>query len=299
MDRETLDSLLGRPHGLTAQDAIWHKSEVEWIGPAAVETGTVEAAGTALPGYLLRPERKAANGSAILYCHAHGNRYGIGARETVGGRPSLLDPPPAMVFANAGFMVLCIDMPCFGRRETEGSEPVLAKAALWQGRPLFGQQLGELALALTALAREPGVDPARIGAFGLSMGATHAYWLAALDERIAAVAHLCAFAAMGPLIVTGAHDQHGLYMTVPGLLAHGDMGDIAALVAPRPQLAGWGTDDQLTPPEAITPAVERLRVAYRSISDRLVTVEAKGAGHEETPAMREAVLAFFARHLSG
>jgi dipeptidyl aminopeptidase/acylaminoacyl peptidase len=49
----------------------------------------------------------------------------------------------------------------------------------------------------TLLERAPGVDAGRIGAMGLSMGATHAYWLAALDDRVAAVAHLCAFAEHG------------------------------------------------------------------------------------------------------
>jgi dipeptidyl aminopeptidase/acylaminoacyl peptidase len=50
--------------------------------------------------------------------------------------------------------------------------------------------LGDLAAGLDALAADPDVDAGtRIGAMGLSMGATHAYWLAALDDRVAAVAH--------------------------------------------------------------------------------------------------------------
>jgi hypothetical protein len=93
---------------------------------------------------------------------------------------------------------------------------------------------------------------------GLSMGATHAYWLAALDERVAAVAHLCAFADMAPLIASGAHDLHGIYMSVPGLLAKGDMGDVAALIAPRPQFIAWGGRDPLTPEAAISPALSRV-----------------------------------------
>ena len=295
--REILPVLLGLKGGLPSHDARWHGDARHDGHGLAVETGTVRTGDRILPGILLRP-RATPGGSAILYCHAHGDRYGIGARETVDGRPALLDPPTAKALAAAGHVVLCIDMPGFGTRQGEGTESVLAKAALWQGKPLFGRQLAELSCALTALAAMPEVDPARIGAFGLSMGATHAYWLAALDDRIAAVAHLCAFSGIGPLIASGAHDQHGHYMTVPGLLAHGDMGDVAALVAPRPQLVGWGTQDPLTPPDALAPALTRLRAAYAGCPDRLVTVEAQGAGHEETPAMRHAVLDFLARHLA-
>ena len=41
--------------------------------------------------------------------------------------------------------------------------------------------------------------------------------LAALDDRIKAVAHLCCFADYDTMIELGAHDGHGHYMTIPGL----------------------------------------------------------------------------------
>ncbi len=304
--RKQLMTLLGIEAADLQRPSRWATSGQEELRDhTTVSHGTVEAEAAdgliRLPGICLAPSKTVSNGAAILYCHAHGDRYGIGAREMIDGRPALLDPPTALVLAEAGYTVLCIDMPCFGQRQDDGVEPVVAKAALWQGKPLFGRQIIELTLALTALSNLPGVDPARVGAFGLSMGATHAYWLTALADRVAAAAHLCAFADIAPLIETGAHDLHGLYMTVPGLLAHGDMGDVAALIAPRPQLVGWGTDDPLTPPQAITPAVARLGEAYRAagVADRLITIEAPGSGHKETAAMRAAVLGFFERHLAG
>jgi dipeptidyl aminopeptidase/acylaminoacyl peptidase len=79
-------------------------------------------------------------------------------------------------------------MPGHGARQAEGSEGALAKAALWRGETLMGRMLGDLAAGLTRSAADPGSMRARIGAMGLSMGATHAYWLAALDDRVAAVA---------------------------------------------------------------------------------------------------------------
>jgi hypothetical protein len=157
------------------------------------------------------------------------------------------------VLAQAGFVVLCLDMPGHGARQGEGSESALAKAALWRGGTLMGRMLGDLMAGLDALGADPGRGRHAIAAMGLSMGATHAYWLAALDERVAAVVHLCAFADMAPLIASGGHDLHGIYMSVPGLLPNGDMGDVAALIAPRPQFIAWGGRDPLTPEAAMIP----------------------------------------------
>ena len=254
----------------------------------------IEAGGRALPGTLLLPHGHDGPMPAILYCHAHGNRYDIGAAELLKGRPALRDPPYGPVLAQHGYAVLCIDMAGFGARRAEGTESALAKAALWRGETLFGRMLADLSAAFEALSGLDEVDGTRIATLGISMGATHAYWLAALDERIAACAHLCAFADIGPLIKAGAHDLHGVYMTVPGLLDHGDMADVAALVAPRPQLVASGLKDPLTPPAALTPALSRLRQAYgdKGVSEALTVLTSAETGHEETPAMRTAVLGF-------
>ena len=229
----------------------------------------------------------------VLYCHAHGNRYHIGRRELLDGRPSLQSAYGPLLAAR-GFTVLCIDMPAFHERAGAGSEAALSKALLWHGQTLLGQMLAEQAAALSYLASRPDVASDRIGALGISMGATLAYWLAALDQRIAAVAHLCAFADMRTLVSTGAHDLHGPYMTVPGLLRHMDMGDIAAMVSPRPQLVACGTADPLTPPIAFDRALHTVRASYgqADADARLTVIRSQRTGHVETPEMREAVLQF-------
>jgi len=250
---------------------------------------------TEVRGILTRPAHEAGRLPAILYGHSHGGGYAIGARELLDGRDYLLDPPgPAL--ARAGYVTLCIDMPVFGERATV-SEGAAAKALLWHGESLFGRMLCDHAAALSYLAGREDVDPARIGAFGISMGCLLSYWLAALDRRIAAVAHLCCFADFRTLIETGAHDGHGIYLSVPGLLREADAGAIAALIAPRPQLICVGEADRLTPPAAVARAMEALRPAYAEAPGRLEFLGAPGVGHRETPEMRAAVLAFFARHL--
>ena len=148
--------------------------------------------GVEVRGFLTRPPSNPAPGPAILYAHAHGARYDIGASELIDGRPALLDAP-GPVFAREGYVTLCIDMPTFGER-ADITESAATKASLWNGRTLFGQMLGEQAAALTWLAARADVDPARIGMTGISMGATLTYFLAAIDTRITAAAHLCCYA---------------------------------------------------------------------------------------------------------
>lgn len=246
-------------------------------------------------GILTRPSGVAGRLPAILYGHSHGGGYDIGARELLDGRDYLLDPPgPAL--ALAGYVTLCIDMPVFGERATV-SEGAAAKALLWHGKSLFGQMLSDHSAALTYLAGRDDVDAGRIGAFGISMGCVLSYWLAAMDERIAAVAHLCCFADFRSMIETGAHDGHGIYLTVPGLLSEADGGSIAALIAPRPQLVCIGEADSLTPPDAVARAWAELSPAYADIPERLELISEAGVGHRETVRMRAGALAFFGRHL--
>ncbi|MGE0499480.1 MAG: alpha/beta hydrolase family protein [Rhizobiaceae bacterium] len=242
--------------------------------------------------FLTRPLEARGRLPAILYCHAHGGRYDIGAAELLDGRPALLDPPgPA--FARAGFVSLCLDMPTFGNRQTP-NESALSKALLWRGKTLMGEMLGDLLAGFDHLRSRPDVDPGKIAAFGLSMGATHAYFLGALEPRFARVAHLCCYADWGTLVATGAHDLHGHYMTIPGLLAKTSVGAIAGLIAPRPQLICVGYADPLTPREAVARAFEETQVAYAGAgaTQALTLLAEPDAGHVETPRMRNAVLQF-------
>lgn len=235
---------------------------------------------------------------ALLCIHAHGFRYEIGASELLDGRPSL-HSAPGPAFAAAGFATLMIDMPTFGVRAEPG-ESTRAKARMWQGASLAGQMVAEQAAAFAWLAARDDVIAGRVGVYGISMGATLGYWLAAVEPRIAAVVHMCAYADFATLIEIGAHDLHGIYLTVPGLLNAASNGEIAGMVAPRPQFIGVGDQDPLTPPKAVDIALVQTRAAYEAAgaAEALVVHREADAGHQETPAMRAAVLEFLDRHLA-
>ena len=243
-----------------------------------------------------RPHGHAGRVPAVLILHAHGNRYDIGATEVIDGRPALF-APTGRALAARGIASLCLDMPGFGSRAGQ-TESALAKALLWEGGSLAGQMLAENIAALDWLAAQPDVHADRIGVFGLSMGATLAYWLGALDQRLRAVAHECCFADFRRLIALGQHDLHGIYLTVPGLLRCASNGQIAAAIAPRAQFIGLGDQDPLTPPAAANPALAEVRTAYAQHGGRLVIHREPDAGHVETKAMHLAMLDFMTSALA-
>jgi dienelactone hydrolase len=255
------------------------------------------ADGEAVRGVLTRPPHDRPV-PAILCVHAHGFQYQIGASELLDGRPSLLSPV-GPVFPGMGFAAFMIDMPGFGIR-AEPSESARTKARLWRGKSEAGQMVGELQSAFVWLAARDDIIADKVGVFGISMGATLGYWLASVEPRIACVAHLCCFADFGTLIETGAHDLHGIYLTVPGLLNIAANGEIAGRIAPRPQLIAIGDLDPLTPPAAVDLALSQTRGAYAAAgaSEKLFLHREPESGHVETAAIRDAVTAFFRRYLA-
>jgi dienelactone hydrolase len=224
--------------------------------------------------------------------HSHGGKYEIGADEMLNGHDYI--GPLGPVFAKAGYVTLMVEMPLFGDR-ARISESALSKALLWRGGTVMGQMLSELTGALGYLAQRPDVDPQRIGGFGISMGSTHGFMLAALDDRIKAVAHLCCFADYDVMIDLRMHDGHGHYMTIPGMLAETSAGEVCGAIAPRPQLICLGADDSLTPPAAVAKARLETEAAYRAAGhpERLEIFVQPGIKHQETPEMRAKVMRFF------
>ena len=253
------------------------------------------AEGETIPALFLHPGEDAEPVPAVLYCHAHGNRYSFSIAELTEGRPALQGAyGPAL--QELGIASLCVEMPAFGTRQDPG-ESARAKQHLWNGTTLFGQMLEELAAGITFLAQQDDIDAARIGVLGFSMGSTHAFWLAALDERVKAAAALCSFADLACLVRTPAHDGHGIYMTVPGLLKDHTSGQIAGLAAPRALFIGAGMQDWSTPQACFETARADVETAYAQNPEALAIHIEPDMGHEESPAMRQATLAFLETHL--
>lgn len=298
--RGMLRQLLGLAPGDVSFVEVAEIGRSEQNGMAVSDLEFTGDHGEKVPAYLLAPDgaEDGEPGPALLYCHAHGNDYAIGRNELLDGRKGLTRPYGPDLVNKLGLTVLCLEMPCFGpvRNQDESS---LSKQHLWRGTTQFGQMLAELSAGVDHLLSLPAVDPGRLGIAGFSMGGTHAFWLAALDDRIKACAHMSCFADMDCLISSGAHDGHGHYMTVPRLLLHSSTASLAGRIAPRQQLACVGLKDWSTPPECFNKAREELESVYAYVDahDAIHFHVDPEAGHHETARMRKDVLSFLKEHL--
>lgn len=257
----------------------------------------------AVPALMLIPNGVQSPAPAVLYMHWHGSDYDTGKNELLLGRPVL--PAYAPVFAEKGIVALAIDSWCFGERRLDrengrrGEEDAF-KEMLWKGQVLWGAMVLDEWQAINYLCTRPEVDSARVGVFGISMGATKAWWLAALDERIRCCIDLCCLTDYADLIANRNLSRHGLYYYVPRLLKHFDACGINELIVPRARLSLNGRRDSLTPPEG----VERIREHLLGLYERYgrpedCRIELFDCEHEETPAMRALVAEWMDRHIRG
>lgn len=255
------------------------------------------------PALLLLPDNLKAPAPCMLYIHWHGGDYPVGKRELLEGTRVL--PPYAPVLAEKGIMTLAIDSWCFGERmpypdEGGRGESDTFKEMLWKGRVLFGMMLFDEWQALNWLLARPEADPARAGVFGISMGATKAWWLAALDPRVSCCIDLCCLTDFDTLIGEKGLGGHGIYYYVPSLLKHFSAPEINALIAPRPRLSLNGRLDKLTPPRGVERIRDHVMPLYEK-ADRAADcrIELFDCDHRELPEMRAFVLDWLDRHLVG
>lgn len=232
--------------------------------PSAALVATPEAAG--VPG--LRNVRFPRRGDGVMVAAwqvpTRNGAAVILAHGVVADRTTLLDE--TRLLAAAGFGVLAIDWPGHGLSAGPADWGPVARAAL----------LG----ALDWLARQPGQDPARIGAYGFSMGGYLVAQVAADEPRIAALV----LAAPVTDIRWQSQHEHGKWGWLsrwPAQLAlsHGGLpiraeAPIAALprFAPRPLLLIAGTDDRLVP-------ASRLREVFEQAGEPKTFWPIAGAGH--------------------
>jgi lysophospholipase L1-like esterase/dienelactone hydrolase len=254
---------------------------------------------------LLLPDKRPKPAPAILWLHSSTpDKTQILTPHTNGGAE-----PLGEVLVRAGYIVLAPDAIWYGERAGTGpsgkietgakEEESLFKFHLWMGRTLWGLFVRDDRIALDYLCSRPEVDKTRIGATGMSMGSTRAWWLAAVDERIAATVGVACLTRYQNLIAHGQLRQHGVYYFVNGLLKHFDTEGVIALIAPRPYLALTGDLDAGSPADGIKIIETKASGVYAALdaSDHFKSIRYPDLGHTYTPAMRAEMLAWFARWL--
>ena len=175
----------------------------------------------------------------------------------------------------------------------------LFKLNLWLGRTLWGMFVRDDQIALDYLCARPEVDGKRIGATGMSMGSTRAWWLAALDDRVSAAVGVCCLTRYEDLLRAGGLREHGIYYFVPGMLKHFDTEAVTSLIAPRPFLTLSGADDGGSPAPGVKKINEFCADVYRLYGkpDSFKGVLYSGVGHVYTPEMWGEMTAWMEKNL--
>lgn len=253
-----------------------------------------------VPALLLIPDKRQTRAPGLLFIHWHAGMYGLGKEQLLRGVEA--QPAYAPVCAEKGLVTLAIDSWCFGEREHEADgrvgEENAFKLMLWRGQVLFGMMLFDEIRALDYLASRPEVDAQRLGVLGMSMGATKAWWLAALDPRLKLCMDVCCLTDFEELIKAHSLKEHGIYYYVPSLLKHFQTAQINELIVPRAHLSVNGRLDPLTPTAGVEKIHEYLLPLYRLHgSDRDLCVELYDCAHVEVPAMRKLILEWMDRYL--
>jgi dienelactone hydrolase len=253
-----------------------------------------------VPALLLIPDQRPTHAPGLLYIHWHAGMYDLGKEQLLRGVDA--QPAYAPVLAAKGIVTLAIDSWCFGerKRESDGKtgEEDTFKLMLWRGQVLFGMMMLDELRALDYLASRAEVDPKRLGVFGMSMGATKAWWLAALDPRVSVCMDVCCLTDFDELIQAHSLREHGIYYYVPSLLKHFQTSQINELIVPRPHLSVNGRRDPLTPPAGVEKIRDYLLPLYRRYGNEPeCRIALYDCAHVELPAMREVILEWLDRYL--
>ena len=254
-----------------------------------------------VPAILLIPKKREPRAPGLLYIHWHGGMYDLGKEQLLHGVQA--QPAYASLCAEKGLVTLAIDSWCFGERkpEKDGSvgEQDTFKLMLWRGRVLYGMMMFDEYRALDYLASRPEVDASRLGAFGMSMGATKAWWLSALDPRVKVCLDVCCLTDYEELIRARGLKEHGIYYYVPSLLKHFQTADINELIVPRPHLSVNGRKDPLTPPAGVEKIRARMMPLYQKYGEQAdCHIELFDCAHVELPEMRKLILQWMDQKLA-
>ncbi|HEY8745735.1 MAG TPA: dienelactone hydrolase family protein, partial [Chloroflexota bacterium] len=254
---------------------------------------------------LLIPERRQTPAPAVLWLHSSTpDKTQVLMPHTNGG-----SVPLGEALVRSGYVVLAPDAYWHGNRVGTGpagpletgraEQESLFKLHLWFGRTLWGMFVRDDQIALDYLCSRPEVDAGRIGATGMSMGSTRAWWLAAVDARVTATVAIACLTRYQNLIAHGELRQHGIYYFVQALLQHFDTEGVLALIAPRPFLALTGELDAGSPADGVRELDTQVSAVYAALGapERFRSVLYPDTGHTVTPQMRTELLAWFQRWL--
>ena len=280
-----------------------------------------------VPVLFMQPHSRAGGGGGAGRMPAVVFMHGTGA--------SAADLWPWMTaVADRGVCCLAVDARYHGERAGGSSREAYEDAlvAAWQGsgeRPFLLDTVDDLlSLVLGWLEEQPGVDGARIGLTGISLGGMMAVLAAAADERIAAVApligtqgfgwavenrsYMARVASIPRVFAEAAQSMNGDKAAVtpevvaavwdrllPGMLESYDSHDCLPSIAPRALCIVNGALDPRCPMEGLSGALRSTRDQYAALGceEQFDCWVEEGVAHECTRRMQAVATAWLLHSL--
>ncbi len=204
-------------------------------------------------------------------------------------------------FARHGYACLIIDTLQLG--EIEGKHHGTHNLGRWwwvaTGYTPAGVEAWNCIRALDYLETRPEVDARRIGVTGRSGGGAYSWWIAALDERIAAAAPTAGITSLQNHVVDGCIEGHCDCMFMVNTYRW-DFDRVAALIAPRPLLVCNTDKDSIFPVDGVFQIYTNVRRLYAILGkeDHIGLHIAEGP-HKDLQPLNTGAFHWFERFLKG
>lgn len=229
-----------------------------------------------MPFYVLIPNGLSPNEKTpcVIAPHGHnsGGKYAVSGRYDIPQIREKIEEYKydyGIKFVEKGYIVFCPDARGSGER-IESSKPVADKEillntciklnnmALCMGQTLTGMYIWDLMRLLDYIELRKDCDISRIACCGLSGGGHQTLWLTALDDRIKCSVVSGYFSGYKDTLLKSS--LHCTCIYIPHLLEYVDIGDLGALIAPKPLLIESGNRDFLNGDRGIINVIEQLEV---------------------------------------
>jgi len=203
-------------------------------------------------------------------------------------------------FARHGYACLIIDTIQLG--EIEGVHHGTYRHDRWwwnaRGYTPAGVEAWNGIRALDYLQGRPEVDGGRLGVTGRSGGGAYSWFVAALDERVAAAVPVAGIASLRDHVIDGCIEGHCDCMFPVN--THGwDFETVAALVAPRPLLVSNTDKDPIFPLDGVLQVHRGTRHIYDLHGSDSLGLHIEEGPHQDTQPLRISAFHWFNRQLQG